>query len=296
MMERIKESRSCWFYSIELLQWFNCWLETRPQRYNRDSSQVLCITIFWSGQSHSKHLSFQNFSSIGSWIKPGIHPIIGICIIKKKDNFFIKENLFFFLPAKGWSLEKWKKSSAEQPNKTLAALSKHMTLSTLVSVAMETYPENRNHKQTLATLYSIMKIWQTKWWGSRNLQGYERGAWRRRRRRRRRLCCGRICKGYHWEYQEEFSRIVSKLCKRDCWRSPCLSLYTLLLLPSHTPPLFRFLKDSYFLPSFCLSFCLPFSLVWLCRSLKRQKEGNFHFIPSIYLWILSSLFNYFLKI
>lgn len=156
--EWIKESRSCWFYPIEFLQWFNCWLETRPQRYNRDSSQVLCITILWFGQSHSKHLSFQNFSSIGSCIKPGIHPIIGICIKKKDKNY--KKILFFFflLPAKGWSLEKWKKSSAEQPNKTLAALSKHMTLSTLVSVAMETCPENRNHKQTLATLYSIMKL------------------------------------------------------------------------------------------------------------------------------------------
>lgn len=64
--EWIKESRSCWFYPIEFLQWFNCWLETRPQRYNRDSSQVLCITILWFGQSHSTHLSFQNFSSIGS--------------------------------------------------------------------------------------------------------------------------------------------------------------------------------------------------------------------------------------
>lgn len=92
--EWIKESRSCWFYPIEFLQWFNCWLETRPQRYNRDSSQVLCITILWFGQSHSTHLSFQNFSSIGSCIKPGTHPIIGICIKKKRQK--LQENFVFF--------------------------------------------------------------------------------------------------------------------------------------------------------------------------------------------------------
>lgn len=49
------------------------------------------------------------------------------------------------LPAKGWSLAKSKKSSAEQPNITLAALSKHSTVNTFVSDATDIwkyYPIN----------------------------------------------------------------------------------------------------------------------------------------------------------
>lgn len=41
-----------------------------------------------------------------------------------------------FLPAKGLSLVKWNKSSAEQPKRRVAALSKQTTVLTDVSVAM----------------------------------------------------------------------------------------------------------------------------------------------------------------
>lgn len=118
------------------------------------------------------------------------------------------------LRAKGWSLAKSKNSSAEHPKRTLAALSKHITVKTFSSVAIDicnqqrAFPRNKSDRGRPRR----PKRLEESEWEIKYSRGCGRGAWNLPKRRH---CGWRSCSnGKRGPLQEESFHRVSRLCRR----------------------------------------------------------------------------------